>query len=71
MVTEVIFKLNWALFILHKPKSADALDAELDAFMMGTKAGLDKQMDDYMSGTKVKISETSSFWYQKVIEFIS
>merc|ERR1712088_97990 len=35
-----------------KPKSADALDAELDRFMLGTKGGLDKEMDDYMSSTK-------------------
>lgn len=36
-----------------KPKSQDALDAELDGYMLGTKAGLDKQMEDYMSSTKV------------------
>jgi len=35
-----------------KPKSQDALDAELDGYMLGTKAGLDKQMEDYMSSTK-------------------
>ena len=37
-----------------KPKSQDALDAELDGYMLGTKAGLDKQMEDYMSSTKVR-----------------
>ena len=36
-----------------KPKSADALDAEMDAYMSGTKGGLDAQMDEYMSQTKV------------------
>lgn len=35
-----------------KPKSAEALDAELDRFMLGTKGGLDKEMDEYMSSTK-------------------
>lgn len=33
-------------------KSADALDAEMDAYMSGTKGGLDAQMDEYMSQTK-------------------
>ena len=42
-----------------KPKSQDALDAELDGYMLGTKAGLDKQMEDYMSSTKVHISRFS------------
>lgn len=42
-----------------KPKSQDALDAELDGYMLGTKAGLDKQMEDYMSSTKVNNSRFS------------
>lgn len=36
----------------QKPKSAGALDAELDAFMLGTKGGLDNELDAYMSSTK-------------------
>ena len=43
-----------------KPKSQDALDAELDGYMLGTKAGLDKQMEDYMSSTKVDNSRFST-----------
>jgi len=42
-----------------KPKSQDALDAELDGYMLGTKAGLDKQMEDYMSSTKVEFPKYS------------
>ena len=37
----------------QKPKSAGALDAELDGYMMGTKGGLDNELDAYMSSTKV------------------
>jgi len=36
----------------QKPKSADALDAELDGYMLGTKGGLDQELDAYMSSTK-------------------
>jgi len=36
----------------QKPKSAGALDAELDGYMMGTKGGLDNELDAYMSSTK-------------------
>ena len=39
----------------QKPKSADALDAELDGYMLGTKGGLDQELDAYMSSTKVQI----------------
>ena len=40
----------------QKPKSADALDAELDGYMLGTKGGLDQELDAYMSSTKVLFS---------------
>lgn len=52
-----------------KPKSQDALDAELDGYMLGTKAGLDKQMEDYMSSTKVDPLYFLSGFYFYILEW--
>ena len=52
----------------QKPKSADALDAELDGYMLGTKGGLDQELDAYMSSTKVQKSTKKKTNFQKNIQ---